>query len=136
MKAALILTTLCAVALVACGQAQTEKAEAPEAVSASTSTSTATTAAAESYVGTWAVDLASCRIPQEMQGAPHIFTRDGFDQHEAHCTFADVSQTGPNSWRVAAACQVEGDEASLGWDMTVDGDTMQMVPGQRLVRCP
>lgn len=121
MRATLIAAVFCASALVACGQAQTDTA--------------APAPAAAPYVGEWAADLAACQIPQEQEGAPHVFTSDGYDQHEAHCTFANVAETGPNAWRIAAACQVEGDEASLGWDVTVDGDTM-MLDSTRLIRCP
>jgi hypothetical protein len=134
IKAAAIVVAICALA--ACDQLQSGGA-APEAAAPEASAPEAMQAATgEAFVGTWAVDTASCQIPQEQQGAPHIFTSDGYDQHEAHCTFANVARTGPNSWRIDAACQVEGDEASLGWDVTVDGDTMTTDPGGRLVRCP
>lgn len=65
-----------------------------------------------------------------------MFTADGYDQHEAHCTFANVAQTGANAWRIDAACQVEGDEASVRWNLVVEGDAMIMDGTQRLVRCP
>lgn len=130
---AIFATIICATALAACDQLQTEKAPAPEA--ASEAASDAVTAS-DAYVGTWAADASACTIPQEQEGAPYVFHSDGYNQHEAHCTWAMIEPTGPNAWRVAAACQVDGDEASLGWDMTVDGDTLQMVPGPRLTRCP
>lgn len=131
-KAALV--ALSAFALAACDQLQTTKTEAPEAPPTVAEAPPASGGAA--YVGTWAVDAAGCTIPQEQQGAPYIFNNDGFDQHEAHCTWANVQELNTTTWRIAAACQVEGDEASLGWDIAVDGDVMQMVPGPRLVRCP
>lgn len=130
------IVALSALALTACDQLQTNKADAPESPTEAAVTEAAPTTSAEAYVGTWAIDTSSCAIPQEQQGAPYVFHSDGYNQHEAHCTWANVQDLGPNSWRIAAACQVEGDEASLGWDISVEGDTMQMVPGPRLVRCP
>jgi hypothetical protein len=133
---AAIAAFFCAAALAACdqittGDPTTEEAAAPKAAPAEA----AQTNASPAYVGTWAADTASCAIPQEQAGAPYVFHADGYDQHEAHCTFAMLTETGPNAWRAAAACQVEGDEQSTGWDMSVEGDTMTM-DGARLVRCP
>jgi hypothetical protein len=122
-------------ALAACDQLPGGAAEAPEATAEAT-TEAASAPAVEAYVGTWAVDAAGCNIPQELQGAPYVFHGDGFDQHEAHCTWANVQNVSANVWRIDAACQIEGDEASMRWDISVDGDTMQMDPGGRLVRCP
>lgn len=127
------MAALGALALAACDQMPGSATEAPEATAEAT---TEAAPAVEAYVGTWAVNAADCAIPQEQQGAPYVFHSDGFDQHEAHCTWANVQDIGANAWRIAAACSVEGDEASLGWDISVDGDTMQMNPGGQLVRCP
>lgn len=89
------------------------------------------------FIGAWAGDLAGCAVPQESMGAPHVFTADGYDQHEAHCTFTSVEQRGANSWRIAAACSIEGDQQEVAWDLTVNGDTMTMDPNtQPFVRCP
>ncbi|MGD9980754.1 MAG: hypothetical protein AB7H66_04600 [Hyphomonadaceae bacterium] len=88
------------------------------------------------FVGTWAADAASCAIPQEQQGAPHVFGPDNYNQHEAHCTYATVEETSPNTWHINAACSVEGDEQSSSWDLAVDGDTMTMDGTHRFVRCP
>jgi hypothetical protein len=118
----------CLAALAACGETQIE-APAPEAAPEAAAPIT------PAFVGTWAADAAGCALPQEAQGAPYIFNADGFDQHEAHCTFATLDETSPNTWRANAACQVEGDEQSVAWDMSVEGDTMTM-RGQRLMRCP
>jgi len=135
MKAAAIAMALCALA--ACDPAQTDSAATSEAAAREAITpAAAPTATSEAFVGTWGANAAACQIPQEQQGAPYVFTSDGYDPHEAHCTFANVAETGPNSWRIDAACQVEGDEASLRWDVTVDGDTMTLDPGGALTRCP
>lgn len=132
---AAIAALCCAAALAACDQATTEQATTDEAAPESTAAPATPASASPAYVGTWAADPASCAIPQEQEGAPLVFHADGYDQHEAHCTFAALTETGPNAWRAAAACQVEGDEASLGWDMSVEGDTLTM-DGSRLTRCP
>lgn len=118
-----------ALALAACNEVQTPaQPAADEAAPAST---------ALAFEGTWAADAAGCAIPQEQQGAPHIFGPDNYDQHEVHCTYANVAQEGPHTWNVAAVCMIEGEnEASVGWRLDVEGDTMQMVPGPRLIRCP
>lgn len=87
------------------------------------------------FVGTWAADAAGCAVLQEQMGAPHVFAADRYDQHEAHCTFTTVNQTGPNAWHIEGACSVEGDEQQASWDLIVDGDTMTDGP-QRYVRCP
>ncbi|MCX7357124.1 MAG: hypothetical protein NT015_03095 [Alphaproteobacteria bacterium] len=131
---AAIMVALSALALAACDRLPGASAPTTEASPATTEAAATTTT--EAYVGTWAVNAAGCGVPQELQGAPYIFNSDGFDQHEAHCTWANVQNTGPNAWRVDAACQVEGDEQSSSWDISVNGDTMQMNPGGSLVRCP
>jgi hypothetical protein len=92
--------------------------------------------AAPAYVGTWAPDAAGCAIPQEQQGAPHIITEDGFDQHEAHCSFVAVTPMGDNEWRVGAQCTVEGDEQNTAFDLAVEGDTLRIAGGPPQVRCP
>lgn len=125
-----MLAALSALALAACDQQPTTTAEAPATTEAPAAP------AADAYVGKWALTAADCALTQDQQGAPYVFHGDGFDQHEAHCTWANVQNTGPNAWRIDAACQVEGDEQSLRWDISVDGDTMQMNPGGPLVRCP
>lgn len=132
---AAILAALSALTLAACDQLPGASAPTTEAApEATTEVAPATTA--EAYVGKWAVDAAGCNLTQDQENAPYVFTSDGYDQHESHCTWANVQNTGATSWTIAAACQVDGDEASLGWEISVEGDTMQMVPGPRLVRCP
>lgn len=128
------LAALCAFALGACDPLQPPQAVTPEAATEEAPAATPASTA-EAYLGTWAIDAAGCSIPQEAEGAPYVFHADGYDQHEAHCTWANVQDISASAWRIAAACQVEGDEASLGFDISVEGDTLQMVPGPRLVRC-
>jgi hypothetical protein len=130
------LAALCAFALGACDQLQQQAAAPGAAIEAAPAAPAEAASAGPAYVGTWAVNAADCSAPQEAENAPYVFHADGYNQHEAHCTWANVQDISATSWRIAAACQVEGDEASLGWDISVDGDTMQMVPGPRLVRCP
>lgn len=48
-------------------------------------------AADPAFVGTWGIDDAQCKIPQDKQGAPMVITKNGYDQHEAHCAFKKVS---------------------------------------------
>ncbi|MGD9815969.1 MAG: hypothetical protein AB7Q23_15115 [Hyphomonadaceae bacterium] len=117
-----------AVALAACNDAATTtEGESTVAPSAN----------ATAFVGTWAADAAGCAIPQDEMGAPHVFTLEGYDQHEAHCTFTSVDRIGDNGFRVVGDCTVEGDEQpGSAWDLTIDGDTMVMKPDTRLVRCP
>lgn len=136
----MVVLFACVSALAACDfiKAHTGASDTSTATleGAATTTSSATTAgAAPAYVGTWAATAAACNIPQEQEGAPYIFNADGFDQHEAHCTFAVINPTSPNSWHAASACQVEGDEQSSAQDIAVNGDTMTL-DGQHLVRCP
>jgi hypothetical protein len=88
------------------------------------------------FAGTWAEDLAGCALPQEQQGAPYVFTVEGYDQHEAHCSFSNVVPMGENEWRIGAACTVEGDEQRTAFDLSLDGDVLTIDRRQRLVRCP
>lgn len=115
----------CVLSLVACNRAP------------ATESGGATASANASFIGTWAGDAVGCAVPQNLMGAPHIFTADGYDQYEVHCTFTSVEQSGPNSWRIAAACNIEGDQQDVTWNLTVNGDTMTMDPNtQPFVRCP
>ena len=47
-------------------------------------------AADPAYVGTWASDLAQCKVPQERQEAPLVLSKDGYDQYETRCKFTSV----------------------------------------------
>lgn len=90
------------------------------------------------FVGTWGKDAAQCAISQEEQGAPMVFSKGGYDQHEAHCTFKKVSGEG-NKWNVSATCSVEGDQQTDEFSLIVKGDTLTTV-GEAgthvLTRCP
>ncbi|MGE0595408.1 MAG: hypothetical protein AB7P07_03535 [Hyphomonadaceae bacterium] len=89
------------------------------------------------FVGAWAADEAGCRVPQEQMGAPHLFTAEGYNQHEAHCTFTSVEESGANAWRIAGDCTIEGDEQTATWDLAVEDDRMTMTPGGLpFIRCP
>ena len=95
--------------------------------------------AATSFAGTWGVDQAQCKIPQDLAEAPIILTDKGYDQHEAHCTFTKVTSTGAGSWKVEEACSVEGNEQSDTMELAMKGDTLTINPGPNakpLVRCP
>jgi len=116
-----------AVALAACNDAATTTQ------GESTVTRSADTTA---FVGTWAADAAGCAIPQEDANAPHVFTLNGYDQHEAHCEFTAVDRVGDNGFHIAGNCTVEGDQQPGVWDLTIDSDTMVIAPNTRLVRCP
>jgi hypothetical protein len=89
------------------------------------------------YVGTWASRPAQCRLGQEVQDAPMIIKRDGYDQHEAHCKFNSVQAQG-KAWTVKAKCMVEGDTQDYGFVLQVSGNrlTIKDEAGTRnLARC-
>ncbi len=94
-------------------------------------------AAAPSYVGTWASDIAQCKLDQSRQEAPLVLQEKRFDQHETHCTFKSI--TGENDeWNVKAGCQVEGSAEPYDFMLTVSGDTLTITDafGTRdLLRC-
>ncbi len=98
--------------------------------------------AGPAYVGTWGIDLAQCSVGQEYEQPPMILRADGYDQHEAHCEFDSVTETGPSQWRVTGLCSVEGDEQPIDYNLAViDGNLVHWADGGRkdawtLVRCP
>ena len=95
-------------------------------------------AADPAYVGTWSADATKCAVPQSMQDAPMMVRPDGYDQHEAHCTFASVKKI-KTGWRVAAKCSVQGDAVAVSFTLSVEGNTLTMHEGkvpQRFRRCP
>ncbi|MCH9806619.1 MAG: hypothetical protein K0U74_02705 [Alphaproteobacteria bacterium] len=99
--------------------------------------STPLKAAEPAFVGTWGKDAQQCSISQELQGAPMVITADGYDQHEAHCKFADLRGVGP-SWTMKALCSVEGDQQIEQLTLTAKGDTLDFIDeyGTRtLIRC-
>lgn len=105
---------------------------------ASTGTSPAS-AAERAFAGTWSHDSKSCKLTQDVQGAPVIMTGKGYDQHEAHCTFSSVKRMKGNSWRIKASCTVEGNAQIDAFTLRVDGDTLFWSHGAgaaaRLKRC-
>ena len=71
-----------------------------------------------------------------------VLRADGYDQHEAHCVFDSVTETGPSQWRVTGQCSVEGDEQPIDDGFAiVDGHLEHWGGDEReyawtLVRCP
>ena len=75
------------------------------------------------YVGTWALNVANCKVPQESLDAPLVIAKDRYDQHEVHCTFKSV--TGKDGdHKVAGDCLVEGNQQAYDFTLTVSGDTL------------
>jgi hypothetical protein len=125
---------LVAAVLAGCGKPATE-----ETAEASVAPAIASASPAPAYVGTWGVDLAQCKNPQDIMEAPMQMAADRFDQHEAHCTFTTITETAPGAWKVTQACTVEGDESTGDMTFSVEGDTLTLDPGslaRKLVRCP
>jgi hypothetical protein len=77
------------------------------------------------YVGTWASQTAQCRVDQSEQNAPLIMRRNGYDQHEAHCSFSNIRQKGA-TWTVRAACSVEGDKQTHSLTLSVADNRLTM----------
>ncbi len=75
------------------------------------------------YVGTWALDIANCKTPQDSQDAPLVIAKDRYDQHEVHCTFKSVDAK-ESDYKVAGDCTVEGNAQSYDFTLTVSGDTL------------
>ena len=94
--------------------------------------------AGPNYVGTWASQPAQCSVGQELENAPLVMTRNGYDQHEAHCTFTRIANAGPNSWSVEGACSVEGNAQTMRLNLAVSADrlTIGPAPVTTRVRCP
>jgi hypothetical protein len=82
-------------------------------------------AAEPAYVGTWASDLAQCKVEQDRQEAPLVMTEKGYDQHETHCRFKSADGA-DNQWTVKADCTVEGSDTPYDFTLTVSGDTLTM----------
>jgi hypothetical protein len=90
-----------------------------------------------SYVGTWGVDAEHCKVAQDQEGAPYIFRKDGYDQHEAHCTFKSVSLEGAQ-FKFTSECMIEGDMQSDDTVITISGNTLIWGDGSgapNLMRC-
>ena len=88
-------------------------------------TLTSGAASAQAYFGTWASQPAQCKVGQDQQNAPMIMRRDGYDQHETHCTFNSVRQKG-STWVARAVCSVEGDKQTTTLTLSVDNDRLTM----------
>lgn len=80
-------------------------------------------AADPSYVGTWATDLAQCKVGQERQEAPLVLSKDGYDQYETHCKFKSVDGA-DGEFKVTSDCTVEGNAQPYDFTLTVSGDTL------------
>ncbi len=80
-------------------------------------------AAASDFVGTWGATKASCRLPQDAQGAPMILTLTSLDQHETHCQLA-LTRNAASPWIARAKCVVEGDQQNHTFKFTVRGDRL------------
>ena len=96
-----------------------------------------THAADATYVGTWGMDPEQCKLPQDAEGAPFLFAKDRYDQHEAHCTFKSVTPEGA-AYKIAAECSVEGDTQAQDFTVTVSGNTLSWSDGTGaldLIRC-
>lgn len=94
-------------------------------------------AADPAYVGTWASDLAQCKVGQDRQEAPLVITKNGYDQHETHCRFKSAEGE-DQQWKIKADCTVEGSEAPYDFTFTVSGDTLTMTDengSNDLLRC-
>jgi hypothetical protein len=96
-------------------------------------------AVAAEYSGTWAADLATCKVGQDSPDAPLVLTAKGYDQHEAHCSFEGLEPSGPGEWSGKASCSVEGDAQSFAVKLTMSGDTLTLTEdgaARDLLRCP
>lgn len=80
-------------------------------------------AADPAYVGTWASDLAQCKVAQERQEAPLVLSKDSYDQYETHCKFTSVDGA-ESEWKVKSECTVEGNAQPYDFTLTVSGDTL------------
>ena len=101
--------------------------------------SAATPALAEdTYEGTWASDLAQCKLSQDDLNAPLVLQKDRYDQHEAHCTFKSVTPGSAGEWKVTSECTVEGAAQPYDFALVLSGDTLTVSDdtGSRdLLRC-
>lgn len=89
------------------------------------------------YAGTWGIDAEHCKVAQDQEGAPYVFRKDGYDQHEAHCNFKTVKRDG-DAYKFTSECMVEGDMQSDDTVITVSGDTLIWGDGRgapNLMRC-
>lgn len=80
-------------------------------------------AAAQDFVGKWALDPANCGAPQESENAPLVIASDHYDQHESHCTFKSI-EGGNGEWKIGSECTVEGSAMPYDFSLTLSGDTL------------
>ncbi len=90
-------------------------------------------AAAPGYVGTWGVDANQCQKAQDAPGAPIVFTANGYDQHEAHCTFTSIAPSA-NGWKINANCTVEGTMQTDAFTLETDDDELIITRGESMLR--
>jgi len=75
------------------------------------------------YIGTWALDIATCKTPQDSQDAPLVIAKDHYDQHEVHCSFKSVTPK-DSDYKISGDCMVEGNPQAYDFTLTVSGDTL------------
>jgi hypothetical protein len=75
------------------------------------------------YIGTWALDIATCKTPQDSQDAPLVIAKDHYDQHEVHCSFKSVTPE-DSDYKISGDCMVEGNPQAYDFTLTVSGDTL------------
>lgn len=114
--------------------------DAPAAEPAAADPAAAATPAATgaAYIGTWSADASQCGVPQDQQNAPMVVTDAGFDQHEVHCTFKNVTPDG-DAWKMSAECAVEGDAQAHDFSFAVAGDSLTITDEEgtnQMTRCP
>lgn len=95
------------------------------AVAAIVMAANAASAQTPSYVGTWASDIAQCKVDQSRQEAPLVLKEKRFDQHETHCTFKSIEGAN-DEWTVKADCQIEGSAEPYDFTLTVSGNTLSI----------
>ena len=94
-------------------------------------------AAEPNYVGVWASNRAQCKVAQDRPNAPMAVRANGYDQHEAHCTFTSVKSVW-RTWKIQSACSIQGDKQNLAHQFKVRGNRLVMTQGKvvrPLVRC-
>ena len=75
------------------------------------------------YIGTWALDIATCKTPQDSQDALLVIAKDHYDQHEVHCSFKSVTPE-DSDYKISGDCMVEGNPQAYDFTLTVSGDTL------------
>ena len=86
------------------------------------------------YVGTWGKNAAQCKNGQDTSDAPMLITRQGYDSHEAHCTFSSIKKSG-STWAMQTKCSVQGDQQVGKMTLSVSGKTLTVDGTWKLKRC-